>query len=711
MTAVQIPRLMLAPPTGWWSVWRGVAPRPSRLRVDRRGDHTYLAEDWPLVEPQVPYAVNLTGWDNRFRLVAFDLDARRGDVGESCARVQGLLDDAGVEYVVAASGPTGGRHIWSAWPQGLDAGDVRRLAQVLPVLAPALDAGCLLNPSTGCVRPIGAPHRHGGRAELLAGSPERAAAVLQVGNPSGRWQALLAVLPAELRERAAGEPAAAAIRQSGAPGAAAADDGGATPRYDQKGQSSAFAAGPDAGEPGDELAGRRARLVVVEAGRPRLAGTRRGLSAETVRLLRAPVPVSADASGVLWQCLLRLVFARHSFADALGLLDDPGVGGFEHLRSKPAGAVRVPRSVAAGRAELARQWDKAVDKAVEWYRGTPAGIDDALAVLVDRVQGTAAGVDAARWGEQSGPTDRAVLDAVCLLVLNHNVNPVGASVRMVADRAGIGASTAQRALVRLSRPDSTGRTWLAAVEAAEGRNAATWQLLDAITEGSEPDIGGSVGACTGGTQGNPPPAVPPRLGMDLAVELQAKLDHQRSDVWTPRGGLGHHTARTHAALMSRPRTLLELTWLTGYGVRTVLRHVRRLVALRLVEVDGTTVAATERALDEVARELGVEGTGAARRLRHTVEREVLAWWTAEQAWRSTRGKTERVGRRRARRGPPTPVAGAAQAALPVAVDARHTYGTFPVHSGGLKRRRADFAAAARMVHAHLTRHPSTRAAA
>ncbi len=667
----------------WWALWRELSPRRT-VRVDRGLVHEYVSV--PLVElgdmaPAFPYAIYLADSTGVFRLLGFDLDTSRGDVDESCRVLRRLLDDAGVDYVVASSGPGGGRHIWSAWPQGLDPAAVRRLAGALVVLAPALDPGALQNPAAGCVRPVGAPHRDGGRAELVDALPGRAAALLRHGNPPARLQALLAVLPVELRERAAGapEPADPVVAEA-------------------------------------ELGARRARLVVDDGGQPRLTGQPRELSADTRRLLYAPLSAGGDASAIAWQCLLRLVFARRSYGFLEQLLDDPRVHGLEYLRTRAGGSGgRVPRPD-RGRSESVRQWRKAVDEAVELYRGVLPAADAGLVELVERVERAMDAVDVRRWAGQAGPVDQAVLLAVGLLVLTHNANPVGASVRVVADLAGIGASSAHRALVRLSRPDVLGRAWVAADQPAEGRTAATWRLLDVPADTDAPTAGGSdisssSGLCLGGTQGNPPPGGFPHMAVDLVARLRFRLDHLRADVWTPRGGLGHHIARTHAALQAGPRSLIDLCWATGYAMRTVLEHVRRLSVLRLVRRDGTTVMATDRLLQEAARDLGVNGTNAARRLRHSVEREVLAWWTAELEWRQARGKQtrrNRRGRRGSRRGPPEPVAGGAQAALPITVGPRTTYGRFPTHTGGPKRGRADFGGAAVVVHAYLTRHPHAR---
>ncbi|WP_157411416.1 hypothetical protein [Actinoplanes rectilineatus] len=293
----------------WWATWRDLMPRRS-IRTDRRRDHAYSSADISEIRPgddSLPYAIYLADWAGCYRLLAFDLDAKLGDVSDACRRLRALLDAAGVAYIVAASGPGGGRHIWSAWPDGLTAEQVRRLGSTLATVIPTLDPGCLSNPKTGCVRPIGAPHRRGGISELLPEwSIADAIAVLRRGNPSGRLSALMDTLPTGT---STGHPAVHDDRHG-----AVADE-------------------------------RRQRLVVVENGHPRLAGTRQELSPKTRELLYSPIPAGADASPIAWRCLTRLVIARYSADDVAQLLRDPAIHGVDHLRSRGTGrGLRVPRS-------------------------------------------------------------------------------------------------------------------------------------------------------------------------------------------------------------------------------------------------------------------------------------------------------------------------------------------------------------------------------
>ncbi|MDO0930094.1 hypothetical protein QQY24_34075 [Streptomyces sp. TG1A-8] len=93
-----------------------LSPRAS-IRVDRRsGDgewlHSYVDRTLPQTAPRGPYAVYLADEDGRFCRLCFDLDTKLGDVGPDLATLLRALDEAGLTYVVAASGSAGGRHVW-----------------------------------------------------------------------------------------------------------------------------------------------------------------------------------------------------------------------------------------------------------------------------------------------------------------------------------------------------------------------------------------------------------------------------------------------------------------------------------------------------------------------------------------------------------------------------------------------------------------------
>ena len=86
---------------------RALSPRPSVrvAAVDDRGDVLNLYTGHARVdgtEPARPWAVYLAGTDARFRLLAFDLDAKAEGADTAAERdaatIAGLLTDAGIEH-------------------------------------------------------------------------------------------------------------------------------------------------------------------------------------------------------------------------------------------------------------------------------------------------------------------------------------------------------------------------------------------------------------------------------------------------------------------------------------------------------------------------------------------------------------------------------------------------------------------------------------
>ena len=198
-----------------------LSPRDS-IRVDTRaGDgtwrHKYVSQPRPSVPPSAPYAVHLSDEQRPFQWVAFDLDSKKGDTGPDLATLLRWLEEAGLRYVVAASGSAGGRHVWVTAAELLQAHLVGFIAASARRRLPTLDHGLLMNARTGAVRPIGAPHRHGGRSQLhVPADPRRAAALLTpqtCGNDSEAFVRLAAIIgavpaPAEIRPRPSAKPAA-----------------------------------------------------------------------------------------------------------------------------------------------------------------------------------------------------------------------------------------------------------------------------------------------------------------------------------------------------------------------------------------------------------------------------------------------------------------------------------------------------------------------
>lgn len=198
-----------------WEEWtRWHAPR-GRLRADvREGGqwaHRYDAEvrvgSRP---PEGPFAMYLADARGAFEFVVFDLDATRAGgaaaVREDAAWLAQRLDEVGLACLVAASGPSGGLHLWvpvnDPSAPGAPAGLVRRIARAAARHCPSLDISALCNPRTGCVRPPGAPHRCGGYSRLIEPADPAAAAAYCEAAPNTlakleRLAAGLGAAPAE----------------------------------------------------------------------------------------------------------------------------------------------------------------------------------------------------------------------------------------------------------------------------------------------------------------------------------------------------------------------------------------------------------------------------------------------------------------------------------------------------------------------------------
>lgn len=632
------------------------SPRP-RIRLDRSASHEFADAARPASLPACPYAVYLAGFDGRYRLLCFDLDAAQSGavVLADLDRLRALLDPLGIGYVVAASGPTGGRHVWLRLTEAVDAAVVRRLAYALAAVLPSLDIGTLTNPATGCARPPGAVHRAGGRSELLEpATPAQAAVELGRGVAPELLQLVFDALPPTARQ--AGESAGAR----------------------------AAAVHP---------------LVIDDDLGPRLVGERRALSPSTAALLRAD-PAGRDASALLWRVLLRAAMARWRFADVLQLVDDAAWSGLEHARSVRAGAVRVPRSRAERNRLLERQWRRAVEHAAGRVSARRSGPVEDVGRAVE-VAAAVAAVDAAadampwRWATPGGPGDRAALKALCLVALAGCSLEVALDCRRWAQLTGHGKSTMAAAAIRLSCTSPLdGPAWITLATPAEGTKAAVWRLLSADVPSS---VAVSPSVDTARTQGlQPAPGVrdyvrqpPASSRRGLTERLTADLQRLAHDLWTPRGGLGHHIERTFSQLQKLPRKVTDLAQVTGYEPATIRRHLQTLHQHKLaVRQRGGWRLARRGSLDSVATRLEVAGTGTLRQQRHRVDRELHGWWLDEQHWRRHRGKSAGTGAR---------AVDEAQQAIPIPTGPRRTYGRFPTAAGG----RADYTRAAAIVSRRL----------
>ncbi|NYG56810.1 hypothetical protein BJ989_003114 [Nocardioides perillae] len=140
------------------------------------------AQPWSLEAAERPYMVAIGNANGRFTTVALDFDAKRGEPGDAdrhAGIVMDLFADAGMPAVLARSGPTGGRHVLlSIAGYGLPVESGRLMVTRLRALGlTSLDPSCMSSVRSG-IRPPGAPHRRGGRSEVV-GDPAEALARLR----------------------------------------------------------------------------------------------------------------------------------------------------------------------------------------------------------------------------------------------------------------------------------------------------------------------------------------------------------------------------------------------------------------------------------------------------------------------------------------------------------------------------------------------------
>ncbi|WP_414173005.1 hypothetical protein [Clavibacter tessellarius] len=438
--------------------------------------------------PAAPWAMYLAGTDHLFRILGFDLDAKTVDGAAAAARdadtLAALLEDAGLQPLVCASGPTGGRHVWVGLAEGIDAALVATLARLVRHVCPTLDLSPLSNPATGCLRPPGAPHRAGGRSTVLRGDTSTLTA------PTGT---------------------AAQVRGLTERVAQLVDVDDLTPSVD-----------PHRPVPVDD----HSRLY--------LPGPRRELPASAEAALQEDA-AAGDASAVLRRILVGAAAARWRHADVAERVET--APGLEHVRTAVVRGQRVRRRPVEAAAVLRRQWDRAV----QFVAATPRQIGadptfDAraatIAADVDALQ-QRADTSAGRWAHGGGPADRRVLDALCVLALQAVRASVEADTRRLALLAGIGRETARTALHRLAADG-----WIRRERGADGPHGAHWTITPAPALHKE--------MTTGRSQADPRPAGAGAALRSLLLDtLTHRISAAAHDLFTPGGSRPRPPRREH----------------------------------------------------------------------------------------------------------------------------------------------------------------------
>lgn len=529
--------------------------------------------------PDRPWAVYLAGTDQHYRLLCFDLDAK-GEDGSAAARdaemIAGLLDSVGLAVVVCESGPSGGRHVWTALIESVDPESVATLARLARGRCPTLDIAPLTNPATGCVRPPGAPHRSGGRSVVLRGDLHT---LIHPTGTAAQVHQLIEVLAQHVTDT----------------------------------------------EPAHDLDPHRP-LPLDDHGRLYLPGHRRPLPAVSAAALREHA-AAGDASAVLWRILIGAAAAKWRHADIAALVDT--APGLEHVRTYRDRSHRTPRTPSDAARLLRRQWDKAVRHVASSPRqiGADPTFDARAAAITTHVRHVQSRADAAagRWTHGGGPADRRVLDVLCILALQALQVDIEADIRRLALLAGIGRETARTALIRLAADG-----WITHTQAATGPHGAHWTI--------DPTGAFHTPVDTDRSQADPRPPLPPGAGAAertiLLETLTARAEDANHDLFTAGpGGLGHHAGNLYARISETPRNLVELSQITGTDRATTRHTLDRLTSTGvLIHTRDGWHRRTPDPRTAAAAHLGVSGRLNDRARQYRIERELWAWWQAEHAW-------------------------------------------------------------------------------
>lgn len=575
-----------------WRLTSLLSPRPTaRVAVpDITGEllNEYAgSRRLDLSAPDAPWAMYLADAEGTFHYLAFDLDAKgrngRARAAEGAQRVAALCEAAGLSPVVCQSGPSGGRHVWVGLAEAVDAGAVALLARLARRVCDCLDIAPLTNPRTGCVRPPGSPHRHGGTSEVISGALDA------LTTPRGTREQVH-LLIAEL-ETAAGLPSATSTASTSGTG----------------------------GTGGTGLGG---PIPVDAHGHTYLPGPRRPLPAGSSQALHQDATDGTDASAVLWRVLIGAAAAHWRYADIAALADQ--APGLEHVRTRREGSARSPRDPSQMRAVLAHQWARAVRHVATSPRqiGDDPTFEPRAAALAEHVQTLQERADASvgRWASTTGAMDRRVFDTLCLFSLQAMNPTVEADVRRLAMHAGIGRTSAAKALHRLSA-----HGWIVRTQASEGARAAFWSIDPQDVIHTSPDQArtqaDSRPLATGSTH----------RGL-LTVTLTERLNAGAHDLFT-QDGLGVLAGNVYARLSETFQSLHTLARQLGLSLSLLRTLLERLTeeGLILQHAQGWR----RPARDARARLAGLKGlTGAlARRARlYRQERAMWAWWQSEQAW-------------------------------------------------------------------------------
>jgi hypothetical protein len=578
-----------------WALTRALSPRDmvrvaSIVALDgtiaNDYDHERSVNAMP---PSTPWAMYLSGDRRRYDYLVFDLDVSNGNAVGDAGKLSRWLSELRIAHLVAESGPTGGRHVWIALAEPTDAGVVKELSQLAKSLLPSLDVMPLQNPVSGCVRPPGAIHRHGGTSRPLGALSSLTVQSLDVAGVDELRTFLIdngAELPAP------------------------------TPTV-----SHGLMTGPD--------------------GHAFVPGDRRELTPSTVALLSAPMPVAEDASLRLVRVLAGMANAGWQFGDlAPYVASSPA---FEHVRTQRVRDARQRRSAQQSHKILTREWRHAVEyvaaRPATSSTSTSSGYLEHLTHTTRAVQALQDRADTmpGLWGADRASqaarvhrgtySRRAVLDALCLFMVQAASTTVEADCRRLAMHVGYGRTTVSEALRDLATPTIDGdpeSAWIVREGVPERARGQRYRLSRRFSTGDYPP---------NRTQALPTPPHPLAHRDRLFRELGERLEVLALDVFAAPHSLGRHAGSVYRYLPETSslfgRDLAALTYLTGLSAGQVRVELDKLERIWLATPKAGGWARGSANPVAIAIHLEVAGYLEDRAQRYRYEREQWGFWMAE----------------------------------------------------------------------------------
>ncbi|MFE7135275.1 hypothetical protein ACFVIM_30895 [Streptomyces sp. NPDC057638] len=634
--------------------------------------------------------------DPWWKLFGNDFDAKRhpAELAANHAYMLGAyLDAIGIPYVIAVSGPSLGRHLWFTIPATVPGELVRRYATAAKRVFPTFDHVPLMNLSGyGALRPPGSPHRDGGHSTLESATIDEAISRLTAGGTPAQFETLtcwleeeVAFLPAEEAEEE---------KRDRRP---SADDHGAPRKTAPSARGAGAHLPPSVTRHGDH----RVRAVEQDGdGHLKLPGEPRAFGERAHAALTTPLAPEQQHSDRAFAAIRGIVRSHLSNGQGWELALSGIYPGLAYITTaRVAGATnRTKRSTVESRRIFDRQWMLAVE--VEARR--PLGHAEAGDPAPEVTQAVGAwwehinSFGPAYWSARGRPSMLANAWFTGLQMLAAATLTVSLGCRRAADATGFSHETCNAAMNRLIDAELLLELERDARYANRRFTLPPELVADLMAKPlGEPSNSGLTQSLNGGrggrgVWGGPDEGVADtrtalRDHGDWAVELIA------SDFFAHGGEVGHFGAHTWM-IMETAQGLLSLGGLiqkTGFGKRTVLRHLAAFTRAGLVEGNPTTGwTVTGKSIEEASRQCRTAGTREARAVRHMIDRIMWGWWTDEVEWRRLPLKAKRL----------TPRVPSEQQAVAVPDGVRRTSGRqYPRRACGA----ADHSAAERLLRAEL----------